>query len=360
MLENHAGQSDSVAAVGSIDGNCSGFIIDTGGDDAAPAHVVTNAHCLDEPLSSLSRTAVSGEGEDLGVRVFRARDFVDQDAIQLDIDRVVYASLKNTDIAVLELGVTLGSVRASGLTPLRVAASVPAPGTSTDIVGVPRIGVASEAQFLRRSTCDAEGSANLLEGDLYFPRFVRNHCGFIRGGSSGSPMMTADHEVFALVNTAAEVRSVECGLSNPCEITASGAEYDEGAVYGPSIVGLRQCFEEGVFRLGGACPLAAPQPLATAVVYEGGNREVHLPEVAGFVRKKRGPLATTSCDREENYGEPTAYAAGASQREPNWEGRMPEVQCVWFGATAEGPWDAAQDAEWIVRPRDPLSQITVP
>ena len=184
------------------------------------------------------------------------RYFVDTPAeriVTVPVRRVVWASMANTDVAVFELGATVGELRARELTPLVFGEQVE---EELVVRGVPVSGTPLEDQYLREAACRFDGVYNLVEFVWTFRRFLRHDCADIRGGSSGSPVMNRrTGEVVGVMSTAVEGES-PCYLGTPCVVGGEQPEILSGS-YSAPVWGWDVCFRnDGRFdpeRSG--CPL---------------------------------------------------------------------------------------------------------
>jgi hypothetical protein len=132
------------------------------------------------------------------------------------------------------------------------------------MIGVPQSGVQRVKRFLRRSTCQLTGRANVREGGYEWFGSFRHQCSSV-GGSSGSPMISVGtHEIVAINNTGVDdsaLDSPECAIDRPCEVAADGSVHtDYMSNYAERVTDIPSCFDaEGVFSLDVAgCKLARP------------------------------------------------------------------------------------------------------
>ena len=192
LLLNREGQSQAYSGVGRFrgGGSCTAsFLKPVAGGlaDSAPAYVITAGHCismgpsneviLDLPASNISAT--------FGYFI----DTPDQQ-VRFNSKRIAYSSMKGTDLAIVELDATDGQVAAMGYRPLEFSSDPPAPGEPILITGIPSSSIPSEEVFLRQAGCTHGGEACLVEFIWTFYSFHRNDCADIKGGASGSPVLS--------------------------------------------------------------------------------------------------------------------------------------------------------------------------
>lgn len=194
--------------------NCSASLVRYPSSQSSDrALMLTNGHCyeggfpaagevLQNRSSSRTGTLLTASGTSSGT---------------VRADRLLYATMTGTDVALYRLTETYAALAArTGRTPLTLATSAPASGTS----------LAVESGYWKRVwTCAVETTvATVREGDWTWHdsvRYTRPGCEII-GGSSGSPVVdTATGEVIAVNNTINE-DGESCTVNNPCEVGSSG------------------------------------------------------------------------------------------------------------------------------------------
>jgi len=250
------------------------------------------------------------------------RYFIDTAAdriVTVPVRRVVWASMANTDVAVLELGATVGELRERGLTPLVLGDRVE---EELVVRGVPVSGTPAEDQYLREAACRFDGVYNLIEFVWTFRHFLRHDCADIRGGSSGSPVMNRrTGEVVGVMSTTVEGES-PCYLGTPCVVGGEQPEVLPGN-YSAPVWGWDVCFAaDGRFDpeatgcpletrvvplLTGAPPRTINQGRPWNVTVNGRHRYGVIAERDGFCEKapmsdwRQGPITDTIPDVEGGY-----------------------------------------------------------
>ena len=244
--------------VGLVDlrfGVCTGFLITTGArNPTAPAYVITNGHCqggssgLPKPQDILVNQPSQTN--------FIVNYFHDFKSVRLSLPvrRMVYGTMKNNDIAILELATTQQQVLKAGIIPLRISAKPAVSGEPIIVVGIPSQGVNDPLNFLHLASCQAGETIHLKEGVYDWNRSVRHRCSIV-GGMSGSPMISrTTNQVIGIVNTGVDDTAAglpECSLNLPCEILRNGKiQTFPEQNYGQLIDRIPACFDlRGIFNL---------------------------------------------------------------------------------------------------------------
>lgn len=220
-----AGKRNGVGVVRINRSWCSGTLIAQPGsanDPKASAYVVTNGHCigggLPDPGEIIAGAAPRVPNYQFHLNFYR--DSMNK-VRRIDVKRIAYATMKSTDIAVLELAIPLQQLRAEGFHPIEMATTALQPGEKVENIGNPVSGM--RELYMRRSTCEAGATVNFREGDFHFEGANRHRCS-IMGGSSGSPLISLETgRLVAVVNTAVDDEPGEvCSLDHPCEVAADG------------------------------------------------------------------------------------------------------------------------------------------
>jgi hypothetical protein len=178
--------------------------------------------------------------------------------------------MKAVDLAIVELQASWAELEAVGLKPLPQAAKTAPAGLPIRTVGAPLGPFPSEEQFLREALCVEETRAAIVEWYWTWFDTHRNSCADIHEGSSGSPVMNTQNEVYAVLNTTSATGiSDSCYLGNPCEMQRPGAFMVANKNYAIDIVGLQECFENQSLVFRADCPLPGPE---TVAYLENGHR----------------------------------------------------------------------------------------
>lgn len=330
LVLNADGSNEQFTGVAMLRGAsaCTGFLVDTG-VPTAPATLLTNGHCagiFDSTTVMVDDTSVTTSV------VFNAFVDTQEQAIRTQAPAVRWATMRGTDLAVLELDETLGDLQARGVRAYRLAPPA-ATGEQITVIGAPVSGVEPEEVFLRRVDCRVlRDATRLLEWRWIWDAAQPNSCRGILGGNSGSPVFDAAGDVVGIINTTTigAPPGGDCDLGRPCEIGPDGPVQQADTSYAQPVDGVLDCLVDGRFTLGGACPFEPGDPVTASQVQRYGqspwtwSADVEAPAVDQVVVKV-GPIATTDCRSADGYGAPQAPAL--------FDGPMPdadgtEVLCV--------------------------------
>ncbi len=265
MLSTAAGRKYN--GIGLIDVNygvCTGFLFATGVHPTAPAYVLTNGHCQGSfnKLPTDREIIVNRSSK----TKFVLNYFHDSkpDRLTIRVKRMVYGTMKNNDIAILELTKTQRELTTAGIIPLKIAPRPPTVGEPLTIVGVPSEGVKDELNFLHATTCKTGELANVKEDIYNWKRSIRHRCSIV-GGMSGSPMISlTTHRVVGIINTGVNDnadKQLPCSLNRPCEVSKNGAvQIFSQENYGQLVDRIPSCFDQrGRFNLHqSTCKLERP------------------------------------------------------------------------------------------------------
>jgi hypothetical protein len=265
MLSTAAGRKYN--GIGVIDANygvCTGFVISTGVHPNAPAYVLTNGHCQGS-FNKLpnEREIIVNRSSKTNFIVNYFHDFK-PDRLTIPVKRLVYSTMKNNDIAILELTITQRELKKAGIIPLQIALKPPTLGEPLIIVGVPSEGLKEELNFLHAATCQTGEFVNVKEDIYNWKSSIRHHCSIV-GGMSGSPMISLKTDrVVGIINTGVNdsaTKQPQCSLNRPCEVGKNGfVQTFPQENYGQLVHRIPTCFDRrGVFDLSqSTCQLERP------------------------------------------------------------------------------------------------------
>lgn len=255
--------------IGLIDvgyGFCTGFLFTTGVHPTAPAYVLTNGHCQG------SAGRLPSEREIMVNRSTKTKFIVNYfydfklDRLAIRVKRMVYGTMKNNDIAILELTKNQQELTRAGIVPLQIASKPAALNEPLIVVGVPSEGVKDELNFLHSTTCKTGELASVKEDVYQWRRSIRHRCSII-GGMSGSPMISLKtNRVVGIINTGVNdsaTKQPQCSINRPCEVGKNGSiQTFPRENYGQLVDRIPGCFDrQGIFNLAqSTCQLEQPLP----------------------------------------------------------------------------------------------------
>ncbi len=296
--------SDSWRGVGriNINSSCTAVLIDTGAGDAAPAFVLTNGHCV-EWLANGAITNQQVQGEVL----FNYFADTSETTIAIPLAEIAYSSMQGSDIAIIRLDTTLGELAKQKIIAFPIAKSALDSGSQVRVVGAPSSGLEQSEAYLREEICQIREQVDLLEFNWHFYDHYATDCQDIYGGSSGSPLFSAEtNTIYGLVNTTVKGSSA-CYLGVPCEISSGQIVVNKDASYATPIHELGACFTDtGDFNLSADCPLPSPEQLSfTETVHSPSQPPLTWKTtLAGdlpYYRYKAGPAGVVDCRLEQGY-----------------------------------------------------------
>jgi hypothetical protein len=177
---------------------------------------------------------------------------------------MVYGTMKNNDIAILELTKTQRELSSAGITPLQIDPKPPVLGEPLIVVGVPSEGLNLELNFLHAATCQTGKLANVKEDIYNWKSSIRHQCSIV-GGMSGSPMISRKtNRVVGIINTGVNdnaAKQPQCSLNRPCEVVKNGfVQTFPQENYGQLVDRIPTCFDRhGIFKLHqSTCQLERP------------------------------------------------------------------------------------------------------
>lgn len=239
---NADGSSEAFSGVGQLSGHgstCTAFLLDAGPVDG-PASAMTNGHCVG--IFDSETVIRDGVGADGRVTFRRFADTPDAHT-DLAVRTVRYATIRGTDVAVLELVATRADLAELAANRL---AGPPAEGAIVRPVGIPVAGLDESAWVLRGATCTTGATTRLVEWEWVWDAATSSDCTGILPGSSGSPVFAAADPttMVGVVNTTTigATPGPTCSLGAPCEITAAGVTPQVDRTYTMPVAAWASCF----------------------------------------------------------------------------------------------------------------------
>jgi len=346
LLHNADGSNDRYAGIGrsNAGASCTAVLLDVGGADDAPAYALMAGHCTgwwDHTVAFEDR-APDAPGE----VIFRFFTDTVEAHRRVPVAAAAYSSMMGTDVALLRLDTTVGTLRDEGIEGLPIADAMPTAGASIVNVGAPLSTSADPDEHLRLGRCTLGNRTRLVEFEWLWNDNVVHDCPDIRVGSSGSPLSDSSGAIVAIVHTTtSEPPHARCHLGRPCELRAEGIASPDVTSYAIPVAGLGACFAEGVLDLARAgCPLQRSTGLVTE--REGFRYVAPTPDATVRIalssevgithaQAKWGPAVTTDCRSAEGWNAPFAI-----DEVPVLEAPLPEsdelfVVCLRAGTSSE-------------------------
>ena len=206
-------------------GGCTATLLDVGGSGSDPAYVITNGHCF----GLLDPSQVFLDNKSMATNVMQFDYYVQQvkdgDTYSVGDETVVYASMAQTDVAVIELEATFDSLVERGYDAYQLASSAPKSGTDVTLVGIPSAKVTNVG--LRKADCKTGSTVTVHEGAYRFTSSIRHRCSIVKG-SSGSALINRETKRIVAVNntgvSGAAPGTPACDLDMPCEVSSDGTK----------------------------------------------------------------------------------------------------------------------------------------
>lgn len=366
-------------AVGQLDllegKTCTGSIVAGSAtpDASRPALLLTAGHCIFGPELIPNQVMVD-EAAPAGYR-FTPAYFQDAQPVHrsVGIDRILYATTKGMDVAVLQLDASYGDLSALGIAPLVPASPRIVDRLPVDLVQVPAVDVPEGDQFLRLATCHASEPVRLFEGERFFLRESATDCAGVSGGSSGSPVLRHEtSDIVGVLGTMVDERFDGCGFDRPCELTGRQPVSREGASYQSIAAPLVSAFradggwEAGMLDRGNGVKLdRSVGEYTQSYVEEEGDRVparwgVIVSDDTRWIRYKHGDAATVDCAGLDGYSEPVHAREQPLDRLPVEQAEGVYAMCVVGQLGIDNDWQAPEHASVMLRVIDDTAPTAVP
>ncbi|SOD62877.1 Trypsin-like peptidase domain-containing protein [Streptomyces zhaozhouensis] len=222
---------------GSVDlEGCAGSVVRTSASGPRdPALVLTNGHCVQGERPEPG-TAIVDQPADRGVSIADRQGYPQTTA---HAERLVYATMTGTDIALYRLDKTYGQLEAEGARIFRL--------TSTPVRAGDPLTVASLGA---RHHCTAEAVVpHLREGGYQQNDSIRYAGGedcFPGYGDSGSALLAPDGTTVVGIHNTHNAEGEQCTDNNPCEVDRNGeVTSTRGRAYGQQVHTITACLAEG-------------------------------------------------------------------------------------------------------------------
>ncbi|MBB5122098.1 hypothetical protein AF335_08640 [Streptomyces eurocidicus] len=328
-------------------------------DPGAKALVLSNGHCVDDAMGTNDVVIGKAAPADWSYTPAFFHDNVAEHKA-FPVERVVYATMKDIDVSVLQLSATYRDLAALDVTPRTLATERPAPGTALRAAHAPTDGVEPGRRFLRLSTCEATASGVALhENTWLWKGATRTDCLGISGGSSGGAVTTAadPDRLVGMLNTIATPGYLGCGPGRPCEGGNEGLIVPgDDAAYVTPVDAVASCLDgKGLQLRKKGCRLdRGEQPKVTggglhtrSETATGPARwDAHVaPAATGgrtHVAVKSGPFGVVDCTSPEGYDKPRRLTgAGLDHKEV-----LPRKDNLYVLCVAAGPDATLKGAAW--------------
>ncbi|MCI2418695.1 trypsin-like serine protease [Saccharopolyspora sp. K220] len=200
-----------------------------------PALLLTNGHCV-EGQRPAPGSALVDQPADRAVEVGDREGYPQATA---RANRLVYATMTGTDIALYRLDKSYGQLAAEGAKVFQLATTPTVAGEQVDAI-----------TGARRYSCNVEAVVPHLREDGYQMdnslRYTANDdCG-LTFGTSGSPLVTSDGNTVVGVHNTHNQDGEQCTANNPCEVAEDGTVTAErGRSYGQRVDMITACLTTG-------------------------------------------------------------------------------------------------------------------
>lgn len=287
LLENADGQYDHWRGIGRLhtDTFCTATLLDTLDPTAVgptPAYVLTAGHCIGRTnQGNVTDTPIDG--------LMHFNYFVDTAQQTYGLKNLAWRSVQGTNLAIIELDVSLQALIKDGITPLKLALGYPADGTDVLTVSA---SLGFPKAKLRLAACTLQSVEEVILGQMVWRNNIANQCEDLAAGSAGGPILDrhTNDIIGVLVTSAWPEDRIACGSYVPCLRTANGYKSVIGNQYGTPAVSLSGCFVQGRL-VKGAAPSCALYPSFTLDV------EAHNPaRYQRLAKKPDGTMAIPTWD----------------------------------------------------------------
>jgi hypothetical protein len=212
----------------------------------SPAIVITNGHCTSDFY--LDNTIYTNSSINATIVFNKLEGVPDDKLIQVKAKKILYSTMKGTDLAIIQLEVSNKSLIEKGVVPIKISNNIPLIGTKLITYGYPRF---LNPLYLRKSE-DYLGAPSIISEfiwlwkNLYSAKFQN-----IYSGSSGSPVFASnENAIFGIINTTTIGAVGECELGAPCELRKNQKPIVlSNTSYIVDVTNLYKCFYKGEFDI---------------------------------------------------------------------------------------------------------------
>ncbi|RJX76282.1 serine protease [Pseudomonas sp. LS-2] len=211
---------------------------------SGPAYILTSGHCVSKhSLNFTNDLPVTGH---IDFDYFLGNT---QNTERYALKKVIRATMRGTDLALIELDSPLQALLEKGIEPLALSGQAPVAGMDLMIVGAPS--GHEEAPGLRLALCAYQAQEDLVEDVYVFRRFLKHRCAGVAAGSSGSPVLDRQtNRIVAVLSTSTTNAREEnrCQDNAPCEIKNGQPVWSPETQYSSPAIDLKTCFSQGHFN----------------------------------------------------------------------------------------------------------------
>jgi trypsin/trypsin-like peptidase len=222
---------------GAVDlGGCVGSVVRT--DDAQPddpALLLTNGHCVEGDRPAPGSALVDQPAD----REVTIADTEGYPQVTTRADRLVYATMTGTDVALYRLDETYAQLADAGARIFRLTDTPPVVGDQVDVLTTYRrmpCTVEAVVPHLREAGYQLDGSLRYAAGD-------RCRLG---QGNSGSALVSPDGDTVVGIHNTTNLDGELCTENNPCEVAEDGTQTAlPDRSYAQQVTGIAPCLAPG-------------------------------------------------------------------------------------------------------------------
>lgn len=330
--------------------------------DNLPALIITAGHCVDSNMNT--NQVIVDQPATKGWK-YIPDYFIDthQDSQPVAVNRILYATMKQVDLAILQLDTTYGDMAKKGFLPLKIKKTDLEQGQPIELVHIPVDGVDENQRYLRHSDCSILHKASYLYEHnfpwIWNPAYSVD-CNGVSGGTSGSPALLKDQsDIIGILNTTVTPGYSGCGLGRPCEIINNKPVVSENVSYFIPVSNV-----SGAFTDEGRLDISKLDNNSGNVLKRNGNWVTQskingTPAVWNIVvdnsvkniKYKSGPANETSCTNISGYSEAIPVGDQPLQTLPVPENEGIYMLCV-IGQNTDNNWQTPANASLMLHEID--------
>jgi V8-like Glu-specific endopeptidase len=211
--------------------NCSGSLVRfDDSQDTDKAMVLSNGHCTG--MIDPGRVVLNQSNS----RTFNVLDARANKLGTVRAEKILYATMTKTDMALYQLRETFADIRARyKIDALTLSREAPDVGHDIEVIS---------GYWKRGYSCAVAAVAPALkEGKWSFVDAIRytSECNVV-GGTSGSPVLAAGTRTVVAVNNTGNTSGRKCEVNNPCEVNEDGSIiYQKGYSYAQQTFWIYSC-----------------------------------------------------------------------------------------------------------------------